>query len=311
MLLTKGPRRLPYAWTGKKLWVDSNLGKENDLNIVSDKGKFYGRVLVDDWREYVTAWLRHRPRGLVIMPANKSNKGFSHPQVIRYDGTNLEEVRKALIRVRKTAELRRVGLLGGAFDPCHIGHLKLAEAVLKAGAVDEVWLLPCKAHLYGKAMEPYFHRLRMCELMVGNSPDIKVSDYEGIRGLSGSTLETFTRLKEEPWSKGIIEYSCIIGLDNANTMDKWVKHEALTSQVRFVVVKRQGLKKVRGQWYTKPPHEFIDEDIPGVSSTEARKFLKAWWRSKKTKVIPDGLLHCQVMAYIEKNRLYRPMGMAD
>ena len=56
----------------------------------------YGKVLVDDWPEYISRWLKWRPRGLVIMPASQSNAGFTHPQVIRYDGSNAEQVTREM-----------------------------------------------------------------------------------------------------------------------------------------------------------------------------------------------------------------------
>jgi len=96
MILTQGPRRNPHAWTGKKLWIDRNLGLDTEITITRDKGLVYGKVLVDDWPEYIHRWLEWRPRGLVIMPANEANKGYSHPQVIRYDGKNLDVVREAM-----------------------------------------------------------------------------------------------------------------------------------------------------------------------------------------------------------------------
>lgn len=96
MILTQGPKRNPNAWTGKKLWIDRNLGQEVDITITRDKGLVYGKVLVDDWPEYILRWLEWRPRGLVIMPASKANATFEHPQVIRYDGTNSSAVFGAL-----------------------------------------------------------------------------------------------------------------------------------------------------------------------------------------------------------------------
>lgn len=96
MILTQGPKRNPNAWTGKKLWIDRNLGQNVDITITRDKGLVYGKVLVDDWPEYIIRWLEWRPRGLVIMPANKDNISFDHPQVIRYDGTNFMKVAEAL-----------------------------------------------------------------------------------------------------------------------------------------------------------------------------------------------------------------------
>ena len=100
MILTQGPRRNPYAWSGKKRWIDKNLGEDFDITITRDKGVVYGKVLVDDWPAYIRKWLVWRERGFVIMPANNHNINFKHPQVIRYDGNNLDEVRNAMDKVK-------------------------------------------------------------------------------------------------------------------------------------------------------------------------------------------------------------------
>lgn len=92
MILTQGPRLFPSAWMGKKLWIDRYLGENTDITITRDKGLVYGKVLVDDWPEYIERWLKWRPRGIVIMPDSAANKGFKHSQVIRYDGSNLEQI---------------------------------------------------------------------------------------------------------------------------------------------------------------------------------------------------------------------------
>ena len=73
------------------------------ITITQDKGLVYGKVLVDDYPVYVVRWLEWRPRGLVIMPANPSNVRFTHPNVIRYDSTNIDEV-KAAIKAAKRRE---------------------------------------------------------------------------------------------------------------------------------------------------------------------------------------------------------------
>jgi hypothetical protein len=98
MILTQGPRRYPTAWTGKKVWIDRELGPDTDVTITRDKGLVYGKVLVDDYPLYLERWLEHRRNGLAIMPANDWNGDFEHRQVIRYDGTNLDEVREAMLR---------------------------------------------------------------------------------------------------------------------------------------------------------------------------------------------------------------------
>lgn len=105
-ILTQGPRRNPESWLGKKKWVDKHLGPDTNITITRDKGSVYGKVFVDDFPEYIERWLSWRDRGLVIMPSNESNKGYNHPQVIRYDGNNLNRVVRAmaLVRHRKRGE---------------------------------------------------------------------------------------------------------------------------------------------------------------------------------------------------------------
>jgi len=102
MILTQGPRKNPHAWSGKKLWIDKNLGEDIDITITRDKGLVYGKVLVDDYPKYIERWLEWRPRGAVIMPSSEANKNFKHQQVIRYDGSNLEGV----VNILKNAKLR-------------------------------------------------------------------------------------------------------------------------------------------------------------------------------------------------------------
>jgi hypothetical protein len=100
-VLTKGPRRLSRAWMEKVDWCRRHLGEDVDVHIVSDKGLVYGVALYDDYPEYITAWLRHRPRGLVVMPVTAANRGFTHANVVPYDGSNLAEVQRAMAAALK------------------------------------------------------------------------------------------------------------------------------------------------------------------------------------------------------------------
>lgn len=100
IILTQGPMKNANAWTGKKLWIDKNLGQDIEVTITRNKGLVYGKILVDDWPEYIVEWLKWRPRGLVIMPASEQNKDFKHEQVVRYDGTNMGEVINAINKLK-------------------------------------------------------------------------------------------------------------------------------------------------------------------------------------------------------------------
>jgi hypothetical protein len=69
---------------------------EADIHLTMNKGLVYGKLLFDDFPDYMTKWLRHRPRGLGIMPVTAYNGAYSQPNVVKYDGTNVEAVVTAM-----------------------------------------------------------------------------------------------------------------------------------------------------------------------------------------------------------------------
>lgn len=97
-VLTKGPWTTPHAWTEKVLWVRKHLYDDVKITITEDKSTVYGRVLVDDWVPYIEPWLYRRPRGYVIMPVHDHNRHFTHPRVVRMDGSNMAEVQETLMK---------------------------------------------------------------------------------------------------------------------------------------------------------------------------------------------------------------------
>ena len=94
-VLTKGPFKATSAWTEKVLWCREHLG-DTPVTVTEDKGLSYGRVLFDDWPPYITDWLEWRPRGLVVMLGHPWNLGFTHPNIVRLDRTNLDRDLEAL-----------------------------------------------------------------------------------------------------------------------------------------------------------------------------------------------------------------------
>lgn len=101
MILTKGPsRRNPNAWTEKVQWVRDRLGPV-PVTITEDKGTVYGRVLVDDWPDYIESWLAHRPRGHVLMPAQPWNEDFRHEQVTRCTLQNIKDAFDVFERMKR------------------------------------------------------------------------------------------------------------------------------------------------------------------------------------------------------------------
>src|SRR5262245_51557629 len=88
-ILTKGPKRHGIAWHEKLEWCQQHVAEDAAVHIVSSKGGHYGKVLYDDYPEYLSDWLAHRPRGLAIMPVTAANQHFSHPNCFRWDGDDV------------------------------------------------------------------------------------------------------------------------------------------------------------------------------------------------------------------------------
>ena len=116
-ILTKGPLHSPNAWKEKVEWCQTHvtpLYEDFGMNIVTEKSMVYGRVLVDDFPPYIWRWLQKRPRGLVIMPAHVYNQDAELPNIIRYDGTNGEQVLRALVMAKNRQEKEVVDYNGNA-----------------------------------------------------------------------------------------------------------------------------------------------------------------------------------------------------
>ncbi len=107
MILSQAPIDNPEAWSGKIKWLQKHL-PDVDMTLTRDKGLVYGKLLVDDYPEYILRWLTWRRNGLVIMPSNDSNSGFEHKQVIRYDGSNIEEIKQAMTRLKEASGLEQM-----------------------------------------------------------------------------------------------------------------------------------------------------------------------------------------------------------
>lgn len=124
-VLTKGPSSTNSAWTEKKDWCDKHL-PDAAVTVGMDKSMMYGRVLFDDYPPYFLPWLEHRPRGVVICLAHSWNAEYArgelthatHPRVFRYDGSNVDTIRKALQlafdrRIDAREDAHRIGYVGG------------------------------------------------------------------------------------------------------------------------------------------------------------------------------------------------------
>ncbi len=189
----------------------------------------------------------------------------------------------------------RIGILGGAFNPPHIGHLWIAQQVLNFTDVDQVWLLPNFGHRYfgiapHKVTAPVADRLAMTRFL--ESDKIHTSTMEIDHETSGQTIELLPLLPKEH------EFSFIIGSDQLPRFDEWQGHEELTRAMRFLVFPRFGypIEKLY------PGMKVIDHEDMLVTTNISSTKIRA--RIAKNLSIHD-FVDPRVAAYIHNHGLYR------
>jgi nicotinate-nucleotide adenylyltransferase len=136
----------------------------------------------------------------------------------------------------------RLGILGGTFDPIHLGHLRTAEEIGQELRLEKVYLIPSALppHKTGDPVTPFHQRLAMARLAVSDSPLLEALDLEGRRtGFSYSieTLKEFhTLFSPDP------ELFFIIGVDAFLEIKSWKEYQNLFDYAHFVIIQRPGFQ---------------------------------------------------------------------
>jgi nicotinate-nucleotide adenylyltransferase len=212
----------------------------------------------------------------------------------------------------------RLGILGGTFDPIHLGHLRVAEEIGEELELEKIYLLPAAVppHKETKPITPFHHRLAMTQLAAKESPMLEVLDLEGRRqGLSYS-IETLRECHQIFKPSPILFF--ILGMDAFLEIKTWKEYERLFDYANFVVINRPRsqpeelepflLSLNAGFDRSEKAHTFIhssgnvliykEATLMDISSTQIRGLVA----SGKTIrfLIPES-----VRAYLIEKRLYR------
>ncbi len=178
-----------------------------------------------------------------------------------------------------------VGILGGTFDPPHVGHLDLCHKVMGSGLVDRILVVPCLRHAFGKSPVSFQHRVAMCELMVGQDLDMVVSEEEALVANPGRTLELVNSLIER--NPGVA-FRLVAGSDIYHEREQWYAFDEVARLAQPIYVSRRGIPPI--------PEPTLDPPIE-VSSSQVREALL---RGE----LPRDLLPRGVAEYIIANKLY-------
>lgn len=187
--------------------------------------------------------------------------------------------------------MKKIGILGGTFDPPHYGHLLIANEVLNALGLDEVWLMPNREPPHKQKSQAVSNedRLRMLELAIQDHPDFKIQPIELEREGKSYTFDTMTLLKEQFPDH---QFFFIIGADMIEYLPKWHRIDELVRLVRFVGVERPNYSH-----QTDYPVQYVDVPAFDVSSSMIRD------RLRKGKTVRY-LIADSVLRYIEEKHLY-------
>jgi len=184
-----------------------------------------------------------------------------------------------------SAATLEVALLGGSFNPPHVGHLIAAHYVRATQPVDEVWLVPAYRHPFGKPLADFEHRVRMCQAICADASGwLRVSEVESEIDGEGRTIDTLLRLKQtHPGHR----YTLVIGSDILKDLPHWKEFERIRELARVLVLHRAG----------HPSPMAVGPPLAEVSSTQIRAMLE---RGE----LPVELVPRAVLQYARAHHLY-------
>lgn len=193
--------------------------------------------------------------------------------------------------------MKKVGIMGGAFDPIHLGHLIAAEAAREQYRLEEVWFMPSHIpphkHQAGVSGE---QRLRMVEAAISSHPSFTTLDIELSRGGVSYTIDTIRELRGQYPE---LELYFIIGADMVNYLPKWEGIEELTGMLRFIGLQRPGsfLELDTLPSYIQDAVLLADMPLVDISSSLIRKRISSGLSVRY--MVPD-----TVYEYIVRSGLY-------
>ncbi len=159
------------------------------------------------------------------------------------------------------SELKKVGILGGTFDPPHLAHLRIAEEVREAFNLLKIFFIPAGYPPHKKTgISPFKARFEMTKIAIKNNPFFEVLDVEKEENPS-YTLKTLQKLKKiDP----LQELYLIIGWDSFCELHTWWRYEEFLNYTKIVVVSRE-IKD-----YKNAEKEFLER-------------IKKLWKKEKLK----------------------------
>ena len=166
----------------------------------------------------------------------------------------------------------KIGVLGGSFDPAHVGHLAISKKAVKVYKLKKIiWAITLKNPLKKKNNTSISERIHSCKKIIKLNNFIKIKFYEKIIR-SNKTIDLINFLKRT--TKAEIYF--LMGADNLINFHKWYKWEAISKKCKIIVFDRHGYKKkslnsVSYKRLNGKSLKFIEFNKVNISSSQLRK----------------------------------------
>lgn len=194
---------------------------------------------------------------------------------------------------------RRIGLLGGTFDPIHVGHLDVARAAQRELELTAIHVLPANVPPHRpQPVASAFHRFAMASIAVAGARGWRASDLELRMPAPSYTSHTLQLYAERGYSPD--ELFFLIGVDAFGEIQHWHDYPAVLGAARFVVVSRAGYEPDVQPDAGVDRAIFLQAQTADVSSSAIRQ-ARAEGRSIA------GMVPAGVQQHIEQHGLYTPM----
>jgi nicotinate-nucleotide adenylyltransferase len=168
--------------------------------------------------------------------------------------------------------MQRIGLFGGSFDPVHLGHLLVAQAVIEELGLDRLFFIPAAQSPFKPENEPAAAstRLQLLRLALAGKTNYEIDEQEIRRGGVSYTIET---LRDYARRIPKAELFYLIGADNVAKLQEWHEANELARLAQFVVIPRPGQAPVN---FPSPFRGRMLKGFPfDVSSSQIRARVKA------------------------------------
>lgn len=220
------------------------------------------------------------------------------------------------------ADLRRVGVFGGMFDPVHLAHIQAASRVREKLSLDSVLLVPCGNPVHrGGAIASNEQRITMLSLAIAQHPWLKLDTRECLSSEPSWTFDTLQSLHAE---EAQTSWHLVMGADAFLSLPTWKNWQQLFALAHIVVITRPGYamaetsmsEALRSEWKRRLVDDqerlentksgaiyCIDLHTDDLSSTRVRSLIK-------TGIGTTSILHPAVSTYIEERHLYSSGGPA-